>query len=103
MSGVDATHISTMAMSLLAVIGLIVAGGFLLRRTPLGAIARQNGPLKVVATLPLGARERLVLVDARGAELLLAISPAGVFNVGHAEPGAASSRTGVELRAEAER
>src|SRR5690606_25749161 len=74
-------------MSLLAVVGLIVAGGYLLRRTPLGAVARQSGPLKVVATLPLGTRERLVLVEARGAELLLAISPAGVFNVGHAAVG----------------
>lgn len=84
MSGVGAADVSTMAISLLAVVGLIVAGGYLLKRTPLGAVARQSGPLKVVATLPLGARERLVLVEARGAELLLAISPAGVFNVGRA-------------------
>ena len=79
-----AADVSAMAVSLLAVISLIIAGGYLLKRTPLGAVARQNGPLKVVATLPLGARERLVLVEARGAELLLAISPAGVFNVGRA-------------------
>ena len=82
-----AADVSAMLMSLLAVVGLIVAGGYLLRRTPLGTIARQSGPLKVVATLPLGARERLVLVDARGVELLLAISPAGVFNVGRAVGG----------------
>ena len=31
---------------------------------------------------PLGPRERLVLVEARGEELLIAVSPAGVFNVG---------------------
>ena len=97
MSDVGAADVSAMIMSLLAVVGLIVAGGYLLRRTPLGAVARQSGPLKVVATLPLGARERLVLVDARGAELLLAISPAGVFNVGRAtageELGAAGGRS----------
>jgi len=92
-----AADVSAMAVSLLAVIGLIIAGGYLLKRTPLGAVARQNGPLKVVATLPLGARERLVLVEARGAELLLAISPAGVFNVGQASPGAGQGRADVRL------
>ena len=87
MSGLDAADVSAMAMSLLAVVGLIIAGGYILRRTPLGAVTRQSGPLRVVATLPLGARERLVLVEARGTERLLAISPAGVFNVGGDVPG----------------
>jgi flagellar biogenesis protein FliO len=56
---------------------------------PLG-LGRGNGPLKVLAALPLGPRERLVLVEARGEELLIAVSPAGVFNV-----GAAGARTPV--------
>src|SRR5690606_21648115 len=102
---VGAADVSAMAMSLLAVIGLIVAGGYLLKRTPLGAAARHSGPLKVVATLPLGARERLVLVEARGAEQLLAISPAGVFNVGRASPGddGAPGDAGAARQAEARR
>src|SRR5690606_9974489 len=94
MSEVGAADVSAMVMSLLAVVGLIVAGGYLLRRTPLGAVARQSGPLKVVATLPLGARERLVLVEARGAELLLAISPAGVFSVARIAAGEGLRATG---------
>jgi flagellar biogenesis protein FliO len=51
---------------------------------PLG-LGRSNGPLKVLAALPLGPRERLVLVEARGEEILIAVSPAGVFNVGSAQ------------------
>ena len=54
--------------------------------------ARGNGPLKVLAALPLGPRERLVLVEARGEELLIAVSPAGVFNVGAAHARAQSQR-----------
>ena len=52
-----------------------------MRRAPF-SIGRANGPLKVLAALPLGAKERLLLVEARGTELLIAVSPAGVFNVG---------------------
>jgi flagellar biogenesis protein FliO len=53
-------------------------------------LGKSNGPLKVLAALPLGPKERLVLVEARGEELLIAVSPAGVFNVGtsHANPTA---------------
>jgi flagellar protein FliO/FliZ len=59
----------------------LVLVAWVVRRMPLG-MGRSNGPLKVLAALPLGPRERLVLVEARGEELLIAVSPAGVFNVG---------------------
>jgi hypothetical protein len=42
--------------------------------------------------LPLGPKERLVLVEARGEELLIAVSPAGVFNVGVAHGAPAANR-----------
>jgi flagellar biogenesis protein FliO len=47
---------------------------------------KRSGSLQVVAALPLGPKERLLLVQARDQELLIAVSPAGVFNVG--APGA---------------
>ena len=65
-------------------VGFIFAAAWVVRRMPLG-LGRGNGPLKVLAALPLGPRERLVLVEARGEELLIAVSPAGVFNVGAAQ------------------
>jgi flagellar protein FliO/FliZ len=87
--GVDVSGLSTMIMSLALVIAFIFAAAFVAKRMPFGLGARGNGPLKVLAALPLGPKERLVLVQARGEELLIAVSPAGVFNVG-APPGVAS-------------
>jgi flagellar protein FliO/FliZ len=82
------TDLSGVILSLVLVVGFIFAAAWVVRRMPLG-LGRSNGPLKVLAALPLGPRERLVLVEARGEELLIAVSPAGVFNVGTspARPG----------------
>jgi flagellar protein FliO/FliZ len=75
--------VSGVILSLVLVVGFILAAAWVVRRMPLG-VGRGSGPLKVLAAMPLGPRERLVLVEARGEELLLAVSPAGVFNVGSA-------------------
>ena len=87
---VGMTDLSGVAVSLVLVVGFIFAAAWVVRRMPLG-MGRANGPLKVLATLPLGPKERLLLVDARGEELLIAVSPAGVFNV-----GAGSARAAVD-------
>ena len=81
--------LSGVVLSLVLVVGFIFAAAWIVRRMPLG-LCRSSGPLKVLAALPLGPRERLVLVEARGEELLIAVSPAGVFNVGAAQGRAAS-------------
>ncbi len=78
---VGMADLSGVVLSLVLVVGFIFAAAWVVRRMPLG-MGRGNGPLKVLAALPLGPRERLVLVEARGEELLIAVSPAGVFNVG---------------------
>jgi flagellar protein FliO/FliZ len=93
---VGMADLSGVVLSLALVVAFIFAAAWVVRRMPLG-IGRGNGPLKVLAALPLGPRERLVLIEARGEELLIAVSPAGVFNVGAphgratqgAKPGAA--------------
>jgi flagellar protein FliO/FliZ len=90
--GVQVGNLSSVALSLALVVGFIFAAAYVARRTPFAALARgKNGPLKVVAALPLGPKERLLLVEARGEQLLIAVSPAGVFNVGAAAPTAALS------------
>ncbi len=81
---VGMADLSGVILSLVLVVGFIFAAAWVVRRMPLG-LSRGNGPLKVLAALPLGPRERLVLVEARGEELLIAVSPAGVFNVGAAQ------------------
>jgi flagellar protein FliO/FliZ len=83
---VGMADLSGVILSLLLVVGFIFAAAWVVRRMPLG-MGRGSGPLKVLAALPLGPRERLVLVEARGEELLIAVSPAGVFNVGVPQGG----------------
>ena len=85
-----ASVVGRVALSLALVVGFIFAAAWVVRRMPLG-LGRGSGPLKVLAALPLGPRERLVLVEARGEELLIAVSPAGVFNVGAAPQGRAAA------------
>jgi flagellar protein FliO/FliZ len=83
--GVAIGDLSSVILSLALVIGFIFAAAWVVRRMPMG-LGKSNGPLKVLAALPLGPKERLVLVEARGEELLIAVSPAGVFNVGSSTP-----------------
>ncbi|HLF10872.1 MAG TPA: flagellar biosynthetic protein FliO [Gammaproteobacteria bacterium] len=80
--GVDIADLSSVIMSLGLVLTFILGAAFVLRRTPFGGAGRRNGLLHVVATLPLGPKERLLLVQARDAEILIAVSPAGVFHIG---------------------
>jgi flagellar protein FliO/FliZ len=90
--GVEVGDLSTTILSLALVIGFIFAAAFVAKRVPFTLGGRGAGPLKVLAALPLGPKERLVLVQARGEELLIAVSPAGVFNVG-AAPSAPRAAT----------
>jgi flagellar protein FliO/FliZ len=87
---VGMADLSGVLLSLVLVVGFIFAAAWVVRRMPLG-LGRSNGPLKVLAALPLGPRERLVLVEARGEEILIAVSPAGVFNVGATTANAAAA------------
>jgi flagellar protein FliO/FliZ len=93
--GVALADLSSVILSLTLVIGFIFGAAWLVRRAPF-SIGRGNGPLKVLAALPLGAKERLLLVEARGTELLIAVSPAGVFNVGTPAPAQSAVRAPIE-------
>ena len=67
--------------SLLLVLGAIWAAAQVVRRTGL-ARPGDEGPLRVVQTLPLGTRERLVVLGAGDVQLVLAVTPQGVSRVG---------------------
>lgn len=62
-----------MLFALLLVVGLILALGWVLRRMP-GSASRSSGALKVVASLNVGARERVVVVDVAGEQLVLGVT-----------------------------
>lgn len=68
--------VGTTVVTLLLVIGFILALAWLARRMP-GIGAAGNPALKVVGSLALGPRERVVVVDVGGTQLLLATGPGG--------------------------
>ncbi|WP_369975255.1 flagellar biosynthetic protein FliO [Xanthomonas bundabergensis] len=63
--------------ALLLVLGLILGMAWVLKRLP-GSGFRPAEGLRVVASLAVGAKERVVVVDVNGEQLLLGVSPGGV-------------------------
>ena len=63
--------------TLLLVLGLIIGLGWLLKRMPGGGFRPAEG-LKVVASINVGAKERVVVVDVNGQQLLLGITAGGI-------------------------
>ena len=72
------------SMALLLVLALIIALGWLLKRLP-GSGFRPADGMKLVANLNLGTRERLVVVEVNGQQLLLGVT-AGSVNLLHVLP-----------------
>lgn len=67
-------QVAQLALGLLFVVGLIFLLGYLMRRVgPLSGQGAQH--IKVVSSLALGPRDRLILVDVAGKQLLLGASP----------------------------
>ena len=70
-----------LGLGLAVVVALIFGLGYLMRRV--GPLAPQGGQhIKLVSSLPLGPRDRLLLVDVGGTQLLLGTSP-GRINTLH--------------------
>lgn len=75
-----------LGLGLVLVVGLIFLLAFLLRRMgPMAGIGSQQ--IRIISSLPLGTRDRLLLVDVAGTQMLLGAS-AGRINTLHvfAEP-----------------
>lgn len=73
----DPSDWQTLALNLAGVVALIVALGWIARRIP-GLTGRASGPMRVVSSLPLGQKERLVVVVAGERQLLLGVAPGSV-------------------------
>ncbi len=63
--------------ALFAVLALIMGLGWVLKRMP-GSSFRQTPGLRVVATAAVGAKERVVVVDVNGTQLLLGVTAGGI-------------------------
>ena len=76
--GADAGSIGGAVFSLLLVVGLILGLGWLARRMPGMQRGGGNAQLKVVASVALGPRERAVVLDVGGQQLLVGVGQGGV-------------------------
>jgi flagellar protein FliO/FliZ len=77
-AGIGVGSIAGLLVSLLLVIGIILVAAWLLRRLPGMGGHGGSGLLRVRASLPLGMKERVVLVEAAGETLLLGVTAGGI-------------------------
>lgn len=66
-------HLLNVTLGLMLIIGLIFGLSWFVKRFSQGTFTA-NSHLKIIATMPLGTRERIVLIDAGGQQLLLGIT-----------------------------
>ncbi|MBK5942808.1 flagellar biosynthetic protein FliO [Halorhodospira halophila] len=75
--GVEAEAIVRVIVALLVVLAVIVGLSWLLRRFGGGAVGG-TGAMRVLGSLPVGQRERVVLVQVGETQLLLGVAPGRV-------------------------
>jgi flagellar protein FliO/FliZ len=69
-------------VALILVLGLILGLAWLLKRMPgTGLGLRHNDQLRVVTTLSVGGKERLMVIQVGGEQLLVGVSPGGISNL----------------------
>jgi flagellar protein FliO/FliZ len=66
-----------MALSLGIIIILIISCAYAIRKVSLGQL-RTDGAIQIVTSLSLGAREKLVLIQIGGQQILLAMTPSEI-------------------------
>lgn len=70
-------HLVNVALGLIAIIALIYALSQFVKRFGGGTFSGSS-QLKILSSMPLGTRERIVLIDAGGQQLLLGITPTNI-------------------------
>ena len=73
-AAVNAPNLSTWLLSSLMVIGLILVLGILLKKSKI-ATAMGGGQMRVIASLPLGYKEKLLVVKVGEQQLLIGVTP----------------------------
>ena len=73
--GASTTAILQMLLGLAAIIGILFAGAWLLRRLDGGRRFGNTGPMKIVGGLMISARERILLVEVGDSWLVVGVVP----------------------------
>jgi flagellar protein FliO/FliZ len=75
--GVTFAHSLKLIGGMLAVLAVIAGCAWAARQLPI-VRAQRNGILKVIESVPLGTRDRMLLVDVEGTRLLIGVGTAGM-------------------------
>lgn len=67
------SHLASVALGLVLVVALILVLAWFMRRFNQGGIFN-NSAIKIMAAMPLGTRERLLVVDVAGQQILLGVT-----------------------------
>lgn len=84
-SGVGVAEVGEVLAALLLVIIAIVAASWLMRRAS-GINLGGNLAIKVLAAMPLGQRERVILIEVGDTQLLLGVTASGVNRLHEFDP-----------------
>ncbi len=76
-SPLSGTELLSMSMNLLLVIGAILLFGWIYSRSQ-GLRSARNGHFRVLAAQPLGAKEKVVLLQVGEQQVVVGISPGGM-------------------------
>jgi flagellar protein FliO/FliZ len=79
-SPVSAGSVAQLALSLAAIVALILAVSWVLKRLKLGAV-RGRGQIAVIDQLSLGPRERIVLVRVGESQVLVGVGAGGLVQL----------------------
>ncbi len=85
------------ALALVATLALVVLAAWLLKRFG-GAGMRSTGTIRVLAAAPIGTRERVMLVEVHGQQLLLGVTAQHVTNLHTFGADAPSVSTGDDFK-----
>lgn len=70
-------HLVNVTLALMGIIGLIFALSWFVKRFNQGSFSA-NAHIKILSAMPLGTRERIVLIEAGGQQLLLGITSTNI-------------------------
>lgn len=76
--GLISQNLESVSVSLAIVLLVIFLLAWLVRRASPSGFGGAKGQMKVLSVLPLGGKERIMLVDVVGTQMVLGISAAGV-------------------------
>jgi flagellar protein FliO/FliZ len=74
-------HISQIALALALIIGLVVGLGLLVKRLNQGSLSGA-GEIKVVASTFLGPKEKVLLIEVRGRQILIGVNSQSITALG---------------------